>query len=465
MIYQLLKLKTSRLAALFAALTLGMLSSNVFAHDFEVDGIYYNKINDSEVAVTYKGIYGTSAVYSGDILIPETVSYDGTLYSVTSIGEYAFYVCRSITSVNIPNSVISIGNEAFSYCESMTSVNIGNCVNSIGLQAFVGCKSLTSVDIPNSVTTIGSEAFRYCESITSLSIGNSVASIGSYAFYFCPLETVMCLAVTPPTIQNYCFWGKRPKALVPKSSLEAYKASDWNGYFNDIEALPGLTIEIEGDGKVYNKGVSVVSGTQYSEGEISLIILADEDNVMQLATLEGKDIKGQVVNHMLTIPDCSYAGVLKIVFAPIEETTLTVKGNANCSTVLYYPEGTLAKIDIIPEEGWELYSLTFNGVDVTNDVVKDSYITPYLSGENILEIVMKSQINSGLDDIDSTQRKISFKKYGNTVEVFGIDETETISIFNANGVCEYEGNNHTVTLNPNNVYILRTRKEALKFAL
>jgi len=105
--------------------------------------------------------------------------------SVTSIGERAFYYCSKLDSVTIPNSVTSIGNYAFQSCSGLTSITIPNSVTSIGDYAFSGCSGLTFVSIGNSVTSIGYSAFRNCSGLTSVTIGNSVTNIGSYAFYDC----------------------------------------------------------------------------------------------------------------------------------------------------------------------------------------------------------------------------------------------------------------------------------------
>ena len=136
-----------------------LLSATATAHDFMVDGIYYN-INGNKATVTYDGSYDTE--YSGSVVIPATVTYNGTTYSVTAIGVEAFAGCRDLTSIVIPNSVTSIGNEAFYYCSGLTSINLGNSVTSIGNETFHGCTGLTSIDIPNSVTEIGEYAFIYC---------------------------------------------------------------------------------------------------------------------------------------------------------------------------------------------------------------------------------------------------------------------------------------------------------------
>ena len=105
--------------------------------------------------------------------------------SVTTIGEGAFWGCDSLTSINIPNSVTKIEGGAFRHCKSLTNINIPNSVTTIGNSAFNGCKSLISINIPNSVTTIGEYVFSDCDSLTSINIPNSVTTIGDSAFSGC----------------------------------------------------------------------------------------------------------------------------------------------------------------------------------------------------------------------------------------------------------------------------------------
>ena len=116
-----------------------------------------------------------------DLTIPSKLDW----YTVTSIGNYAFSYCTSLTSITIPNSVTSIGWGAFRDCASHTSIAIPDSVTSIGGWAFINCALLTSITIPNNVTSIGSGAFSDCTALTSITIPNSVTSIGSRAFEDC----------------------------------------------------------------------------------------------------------------------------------------------------------------------------------------------------------------------------------------------------------------------------------------
>lgn len=104
---------------LFTALLM-LCATAVAAHDFEVGGIYYNILSpeDKTVAVTFKGTscYEYSNEYTGGVVIPQSVTYNGSTYSVTSIGEEAFQFCTGLTSIEIPNSITSIGRYAFYNC-------------------------------------------------------------------------------------------------------------------------------------------------------------------------------------------------------------------------------------------------------------------------------------------------------------------------------------------------------------
>ena len=134
---------------------------------------------------------------SNNTVIPNTV---------TSIGNYAFYACTTLSSLLIPNSVTSIGNYVFGNCSSLTSVNIPDGVTSIGSYTFGSCSKLTNITVPNSVTYIDYQAFAMCVKLESIIIGSGVTRIDSWAFYRCTiLNNITSLATTAPTIQSNTF--------------------------------------------------------------------------------------------------------------------------------------------------------------------------------------------------------------------------------------------------------------------
>ena len=269
-------------------------TTTLWAYDFQSGDLYYNITSSSEpytVEVTSSG----SASYSGSVTIPETVTYDGITYnvtsiegsafgncslltsvtignSVTSIGEMAFRGCKGLTSIIIPNSVTSIGSEAFSECSGLTSVVveegntmydsrencnalietasntlitgckntiIPNSVTSIGIRAFSDCSGLTSITIPNSVTSIGDGAFSYCSGLTSITIPNSVTSIGDGAFSYCYGLTSITIPNTVTSIGNLVFSGcsKLTSITIPNSVT-----SIGEGAFNSCSGLTSITI-------------------------------------------------------------------------------------------------------------------------------------------------------------------------------------------------------------------------------
>ena len=153
------------------------------AHDFEVGGIYYNitDATNNTVAVTHQGdsYNAYSNEYTDDVVIPESVTYNGTTYSVASIGDKAFTYCSGLTSIVIPNSVTSIGDYAFYGCSGLTSIVIPNSVTSIGNWTFYGCTSLKNLHIADGEGTL------------ALGYNNTGYSGMNYGlFYDCPLETL-----------------------------------------------------------------------------------------------------------------------------------------------------------------------------------------------------------------------------------------------------------------------------------
>ena len=114
---------------------LALVAATASAQDFEVDGIYYNILSEDDRTVE---VTENPNDYAGDVVIPGEVTYDGSTYSVTTIGDWAFYYCDDLKSISMP-SVTTIGDIAFYYCYALTSVDIPASCTSVFSNPFVGC--------------------------------------------------------------------------------------------------------------------------------------------------------------------------------------------------------------------------------------------------------------------------------------------------------------------------------------
>ena len=232
----------------------------LIGQDFVSEGIRYQIGEDYTVSVVKNligndGWYATNN-YSGDIVIPSQVTFNGCNYDVISISPSAFSSCSDLTSVTIPTSVLSIGENAFSGCSGLTSVDIPSSVTTFGDNAFgssltsvhisdleawckvefglnnnplryahhlyLGEEEITELIIPNSVTSIGKFAFYGCSSLTSVKIPSSVTSIGYSAFKDCSGLTSVEIPSSVTTFGDYAFDGCSSLTSVHISDLEAW---------------------------------------------------------------------------------------------------------------------------------------------------------------------------------------------------------------------------------------------------
>ena len=210
-----------------------------YCYDFIVDDIYYLKRGAQTVGVSmmydyyYSAGHNTPPCYSGDVVIPELVSYKGRDYTVTEIIPFAFYSCRNLTSVVIPNTVTTIGNHAFEmwFASDLTKVDIGSMVETIGLNAFYRCNKI---------------------------------------------QQVICRAAEPPTLSqeqnNYgeCFTCYNSATLfVPQESIESYQTdADWSKFTHIVPFLGAGPGDVNGDGKLSIGDVTSVINDLLSGGEL-----------------------------------------------------------------------------------------------------------------------------------------------------------------------------------------------------
>ena len=229
-----------------------------------IDGLNYNFNNELQTAE----VAGYSSA-SGEIIIPSTVTYNSVTYSVTSIGDWAFHSCSSLTSVTIGNNVTSIGYRAFFCCTSLTSVTIGNSVAWIGEGTFYGCTSLTSVTIGNSVTSIGVSAFEGCSKITEIFFPSSVKAIGSNAFKNCNRLQIIHFGENVESIYENAF-ANCPYLIEIYAKMEFPPIID-ETVFQDCGELSGIDCYVPQSSLVFYKKTAVWKEFQLNPMQITYV--------------------------------------------------------------------------------------------------------------------------------------------------------------------------------------------------
>ena len=421
---------------------MSMFGSKAFAHDIEAankDGvtIYYNWINDNtELSVTYQGDnYYWSRYYSGDVVIPESVEYEGKTYSVTSIGGCAFQNNSDLTSVSIPNSVTSIAMSAFEDCSGLTSVTIPNSVTSIGGWVFSGCSSLSSIIvesgnqhydsrnqcnaiinsstheliagckntvIPNSVTSIGDAAFYNCSGLTSVTIPSSVTSIGNQAFYNCSGLTSLTIPSSVTSIGGSSFSGcsgltsiivddgntaydsrNNCNAIIEKTSntliLGCNNTTIPEGVitisasaFNNCSGLTSVTIP----NSVTSIGNSVFSGCS---GLTSVTIPNSVTSIGNQVFYNCSVLTSVTIgNSVNSIGSSAFSGCSGLSSIIIEDGNIAYDSRNNCNAIIEKSSNTLivgCKKTTIPNSVTSIGNSAFNGCSGLNTLTIPSSVT------------------------------------------------------------------------------------------
>jgi hypothetical protein len=182
--------------------------------------------------------------------------------SVTTVGEAAFGACGNLACVTIGNGITSIAANDFADCTNLTGVVMGNNVRSISQAAFIDCHSLTNLTFPNTLTNISWMAFQFCTSLTDIAIPKAVANLGLQAFCCCSALTNIALPDSLITIESFGFSGctSLPNITIPKGVISL-------GY----EVLEGCTNLVEITVDALNPAYSSLDGVLFNKDQTQLI--------------------------------------------------------------------------------------------------------------------------------------------------------------------------------------------------
>ena len=334
--------------------------------------------------------------------------------TVTHKGEDSYSGMGSYSgSVTIPSTIENNGVtygvtmiEAFAFykCSGLASVIIPSSVTSIGSSAFSGCSSLTSIDISSSVTKIGENAFYYCTSLTTMIIPASVTAIGARAFQSCyRLHTIYCLNPTPPTC-----------------GYEMFICNDYVRDKYDVYTYATLHVPM-GSQEVY-------SGA-YEWRYFNKI-------------KEDMEANGNVFYANLTVKQGTTGYTCQAMKAD-EKYTIYI--------------GALGEN--------KLNAITFNGADVTDQVVNGYYTTPEIKGESVLSI--SYEVESNVKTLALSQVKVT--GYDGEIRVAGIDESSDVNVYTVDG--KLVGNvqsaygSANIRVSPDQLYLVRVGDRTYKVAL
>ena len=345
------------------------IGENAFSYCSNLASVYITDIakwcaikfddNDSNPLYYAHNLYLSGKLVT-DLIIPDSVTSieDYAFYrcssltsinitdGVTSIGRYAFYDCSSLTSVTIPDSVISIGEIAFFGCCNLTNINIPDGIISIGRSVFRDCSSLTNVTIPNSVTSIGGSAFEGCSSLTSVNIPDGVTSIESSTFYGCSSLKSINIPDSVISIGNYAF---NDCSSLTSITIGNHVTSIGDSVFNDCSNLTNITIP----DSVTSIGDSAFNGCS------SLTSITIPDSVISIGNYAFNDCSSLT---SITIPDSvteiglwhAFSGCSSLTSIAIPDSVTEIGGYAFCGC------SSLTSINI-PDNVTEIGDSAFSG--------------------------------------------------------------------------------------------------------
>ena len=438
-----------------------------------IDGIKYH-IENGEATIAVQ-----DETLSGDIVIPESISYDENNYSVvratngafqntditgitlpnsiTSLGNSCFKLCNKLTSVKLPDNITSLGDETFMTCSKLSSINIPNTLTSLGEFCLAFC-NITKLTLPNSITNLGNNCFQSCENLETITLPQNITNLPAYCFHDCKKLSGITLHEGITSLGESCFEGcsSLTSIKLPKS-INKITGSIFNGCFENCSNLSEVTCQWDN-----LDGIDVSSHTF--------------DNIFSEAKLYIP--KGTTAMYKAKIPWSNFKYI-------IEENDITEDAEKCQTPTISYSDKKLTFTS--PTEGAK-YHYTITDDDVKTEAYTEDgiinlsatyKISVYASADGYKNSNRATAtlyfINAGLENTTGVlqiekQRGVLISTEGNNISISGLDDNEKVYLYNLQGMSLAEGTAcaGTVNLNTGNeqgVVIIKIGEQSIKVKL
>lgn len=347
-----------------------MMPMFAMAEAVEINGINYNLVTKDDANIAE--VISRPEKYSGSIVIPETVIYNEIVYSVTSVGNSAFYWCSELTSISIPDNVTSIGSYCFAYCSNLSNVSLSNNLSALGMGAFAGCSKLESTTVPGSIGILESSVFQNCTGLKSVVLSEGITEISHIAFNGCTSLISIALPSSLSKIESAFSGCSSLESIILPKNLTTVNGSAFSG----CSSLKELIIE-DGESELFFSNPYKTSNIVcFSDCPLEKIYIGRNIGRDKNATLfvDNKTLKDvSFGEHVTTINSSEFYGCENLSSLTFSKSINTISSNAfnGCSS--------LKKI-VIPNNVMYIGGLAFYLCDNLNEVTFEDGNTELVFG-------------------------------------------------------------------------------------
>ncbi len=432
------------------------------------EGNGYNFSGDESIEIILNGIKyrlnidKTAEVlandYSGDIIIPENVTYNDVTYritslengcfndcsylksislpdGITSLGKNCFYSCDNLTSISLPEGLTSLGDNCFAYCYELTSISLPDGITSLGNECFSGCSSLTSISLPDGLTSLGYECFRGCSNLTNISLPEGLTSLNSGCFESCCSLTSINLPASLTSLSAGCF---NYCSSLTTIELPTGLTSLGDDCFENCSSLTSMLCFAVEPPICYTNVVDKITRLYVPKESI--------EKYEQKAAWNGaKGIYPLYPTDSISLPK--------------EVSVILAKPTKIEYTIL--PENAGTKELKWSSEDPEVATVDENGV-VTGMKLGETVITATATDDSIVSATCKVTVMPSTAINGITIGNIKLTVENRCLKVEGLADNDIIKISDYAGSTVYRGTEHKIYLNASGVYIVEVKGTTLK---